>query len=413
MRIVGIDGGVNAGWFETPRILDGCFQHSPTQSGARSEDQSHVRPPEVVELRYLQDSDIDDLAIGAAILGTGGGGHPYIGKLLAREAIRLHGPVTIVDVDDVPDDAVAVSSANMGAPTVLLEKLPQGDETLRAFLRLQEHMSRRITHLVPLEAGGNNSTTPITVAAKVGLPVVDGDFMGRAFPELQMVTASIFGLPASPMVLSDDKGNLAVVEGIDNLSTERLARSITVAMGGIAMIALYVMTGKQLKQAAIPATLRLAQELGRLVRESHAARVNPVEAVVGKLNGFIVFTGRVQDVDRRTEGGFARGTVSLGGLQGDSGSTMRIDFQNEYLVATRDGEIAVSVPDLIIVLDLESGQPITTAELRFGLRVAVIATSSDARWQSPAGLALVGPRSFGYEFDYVPLPARIRRLGLG
>ena len=158
-------------------------------------------------MREFTEDNLDDLAVGAAILGTGGGGNPYVGKLLARAAIREHGPVTIVDVDEVPDDALVVPSAMMGAPTVIVEKLPSGEEAVRAFEALQDHLGRRITHTMPIEAGGLNSTIPFTVAARLGIPVVDADGMGRAFPEVQMVTATIYGIPATPMALADEKGN--------------------------------------------------------------------------------------------------------------------------------------------------------------------------------------------------------------
>lgn len=56
-------------------------------------------------MRELGADQLDDLARGAGILGTGGGGDPYVGKLLAREAILAHGPVTLLDIDEVPPDA--------------------------------------------------------------------------------------------------------------------------------------------------------------------------------------------------------------------------------------------------------------------------------------------------------------------
>ena len=44
-------------------------------------------------LRLVGEAELEDIAVGAAILGTGGGGDPYIGKLLAQEAVRRYGPV--------------------------------------------------------------------------------------------------------------------------------------------------------------------------------------------------------------------------------------------------------------------------------------------------------------------------------
>ena len=43
--------------------------------------------------RSLGVQEIEDIALGAAVLGTGGGGDPYIGRLMATQAIEDHGPV--------------------------------------------------------------------------------------------------------------------------------------------------------------------------------------------------------------------------------------------------------------------------------------------------------------------------------
>ncbi len=357
-------------------------------------------------MRLVNEADLEDLAMGAAVLGTGGGGNPYIGKLLARRAIRDHGPVSLVTVDEVADEALVVPTAMMGAPTVSVEKLPRGDELIRAFKTLEEYLGRSITHTVSIEAGGMNSTVPLSLAAQLKIPLVDADGMGRAFPELQMVTPTLFGIPATPMVLADEKGNTALITTIDNRWTERLARSITVDMGATAMIALYVLTGKQLKESMIPGTIGLAQELGRTIRETRAVHNDPVNAILDRLRGYRIFEGKIVDVQRRTESGFAKGEARVDGVVSDSGASLVLRFQNEYLVAIRDGEIISSVPDLIIVLGSDTGEPITTDELRYGFRVTVIAAPCDQRWRSNAGLALVGPRYFGYDIEYVPVEQR-------
>jgi len=360
-------------------------------------------------LRELGESDLDDLAVGAAILGTGGGGNPYVGRLLAREMIRAHGPVAVVDPGEVPDDALAAMSAMMGAPTVMVEKIPSGSELLRAFELLQETLGRGITHVVPAEIGGLNSMTPLVVAARTGLPLVDADGMGRAFPEVQMVTPTIDGVAATPMALADDKGNAALIETVDNLWTERLARALTVEMGATALLAAFPMSGAQLKSSLIAGTLTLAQELGELVRTARGRHESPVGSVVRRLAGVELFRGKVADVQRRTVAGFARGEARIDGTGGSAGATLALRFQNEHLYAERDGEVVCTAPDLIIVLDAETGEPITTEDLRYGFRVVVIGAPCDARWRTPAGLELVGPRYFGYDVDYVPVEERAAR----
>lgn len=357
-------------------------------------------------MRRVGADQLDDLVVGAAVLGTGGGGNPYLGALLAKQVIREHGPVELVTIAEVPDDALVVATAGMGAPTVGVEKLPRGDEPVRALQALQSYLGRPITHTVSIEAGGSNSTVPLRVGAMLHIPVVDADGMGRAFPEIQMVTPTLYGVSATPMALADEKGNTAIIDTIDNHWAERLSRSITIDMGCVAKIALYPLCGHQLTQAMIPGTISLAEELGRLIRQQRAAHGDPITAIVRRLGGYRLFDGKINDVERRTETGFAKGQARIAGTGPDAGSALALRFQNEHLVAVRDDQVVASVPDLIIVLDAETGGPITTEELRYGFRVTVIAAPCDLRWRTSQGLALVGPRAFGYDLDYLPVEER-------
>ena len=189
--------------------------------------------------RMIGVADLDDIAIGGAILGTGGGGDPYIGKLMAQQAIRKFGPVRMIELNELDDDALVVPCAMMGAPTVMIEKIPQGEEIMTAFQKLERFLGKKIGAILCAEAGGLNSTIPFVIGAMTGIPVIDGDGMGRAFPELQMVTFTLHGVSATPMVMVDDKGNSILLECIDNRWTERLARTATVEMGGSVLISLY------------------------------------------------------------------------------------------------------------------------------------------------------------------------------
>lgn len=355
-------------------------------------------------LRTIYAEDLEDIAIGGAILGTGGGGDPYVGKLMAQEAIRKHGPVKLVDVEDLSDDALVVPVCMMGAPTVMTEKLPQGEELMNAFQQLEKVLGRRIDAVLCGEAGGINSTTPFVVAAASGLPLVDGDGMGRAYPELQMETFTLHGVSATPMVLCDDKGNSLVLETVSNGWTERLARAATVEMGGSALLAFYPMSGEVAKKAVVRGTLSLCVNLGRTLRETRSAHADPVAAITKMLRANVIFNGRVKDVDRRTIGGFARGSARFDGLEEWKGHSFRLDFQNEFLMAERDGEIICTTPDLITLLEAESGAPVTADSLRYGLRLVALAFPCNPQWQTPAGIALVGPRYFGYDTDYRPYP---------
>ncbi|MCS7145401.1 MAG: DUF917 domain-containing protein [Nitrososphaerota archaeon] len=361
-------------------------------------------------MRLLDEQSIEDIAVGATILGTGGGGDPYIGKLMAIDAVLEHGPVKLIEPCDVDDDALVIPVAMMGAPTVLVEKIPRGDEIFEAFGALERRFGRKAVATMSIEAGGVNSTIPLAVAARLGMPVVDCDGMGRAFPEIQMVVPHLYGVKATPMAMADEKGNFVMLETIDNFWTEKISRAVTVVMGGSAIIALYAMTGKQLKEATVYGSLTLAETIGRTLREAKQAKKNPVKELLKLVRGYELFRGKIIDVVRRTVAGFARGEARFEGIDDYAGHELIIQFQNENLVAIKDGRIIATVPDLITVLEIETGLPITTEGLRYGYRVTVIGIPCNPKWRTPKALEVVGPRYFGYDIDYVPIEERVKEV---
>ena len=357
-------------------------------------------------MRILNERNIEDIALGAAVLGTGGGGDPYIGMLMARQAIRDYGPVELYSLDELNDDDLIVPTAMMGAPTVMIEKMPNGDDIINAFKSVGKYIGKPIRATMSIEAGGLNSVVPIYVAARTRLPMVDCDGMGRAFPEIQMVTHTIFGISSTPFSMSDERGNTVIMETINNRWTETFARGVAVNMGAMAMIACYPAFVGQLKEAAVIGTMSKAEQIGQTIRSARVNEDDPVNTVREVVNGFLIFKGKIGDVERRTEGGFARGEAHISGIDEYAGQELILNFQNEHLAVRIDGEFKVTVPDLITLLDVDTGEPITTEAMRYGYRAAVVAMPCTPKWRTEKGLALVGPRYFGYDVDYVPVEER-------
>jgi DUF917 family protein len=353
-------------------------------------------------VRLIDEDALERIAIGSTILGAGGGGDPYVGKLLAREEIRRYGPVPLVGLDELAADAMACFVAGMGAPGVLVEKLPRASEAIRAVHVLQEAMEVEFTHIVPAEAGGLNAVVPFSAAA-LGLPVVDADGMGRAFPSLDLVTPTLYGGACTPLAMVDEHGNEMVLRTPTNLWAENLARSFTLSSGCVTMMALYPMTGAQAREWLVPDVITLAEDLGTLLQLSRAAHQDTVAAIVSHQNGVLLFEGRVTGVRRANERGWTIGEATITGTGRDQGSTMELRFQNEHLVALRDGDVVASVPDLIMALEHETGEPVPAEEIRYGYRVSVVGLPCDRRWRTEAGLAKAGPRAFGYDVDYRPV----------
>ena len=363
-------------------------------------------------MRYLTTRDIDYLAIGAAVLGSGGGGDPYLGRLMAQRAIIEKGDVRLIEVDEIPDEELVIPSAMMGAPAVMLEKLPNGQEPEKAFRAVESFFGKKAFATMSIEAGGINSCIPVYTAARLGLPLVDADGMGRAFPEIPMVTFSIGGVSASPMVCCDEKGNKVVLETINNAWAETLSRTVTVAMGLSSMIGLYVMNGKTLKELSIRGTISLAIEIGKRIIQSNERKISPVDSILEVTEGYRLFEGKVTDVQRDLTTGFVRGKADFEGIDAFRGSVFNLEFQNENLVAWLDNEPCAMVPDLITILDRESGSPITTEHLRYGQRTVIVGMPCAPIWRTGKGLNQVGPRYFKYDIDYEPIEDLVKRRSL-
>ena len=218
-------------------------------------------------MRKIGIPEIEDIALGAALLGAGGGGDPYVGKLIAIGAVQECGPVTILDPDEVPDDALVVPIAMMGAPTVLCEKAIGGEEYKTLYETVSAFYGKPIYAFMPIEAGGVNSMLPIAAAARLGLPLVDCDGMGRAFPELQMVTFTIGGGSATPMAMVDEKGNSCIFRTVTNKWTEEMARAVTMACGGSVSVSLYAMEGRFMKEYGVHGIVTRSETLGSAIRK--------------------------------------------------------------------------------------------------------------------------------------------------
>lgn len=287
---------------------------------------------------------LEEIALGATILGTGGGGDPTLGKLMAQQAVAKHGSVQLLPLDEVSDDGWIIPTAMMGAPTVLVEKIPSGTEVLDAYRLLEQRLQCRAVATVSAEAGGVNSMIPIVVAATLDVPLVDADGMGRAFPEIQMVTPTLHGVSATPMAIADEKGNQVLLEIPDNFWTERLARTTTIQMGCSSCVALYAMQGVTAERALIPGTISLAREIGHTLLASRTQKRNPIDAITSLLHSRRLCEGKITNVRRRTERGFARGEVDITGTGRDAGVQGQLAFQNENLIFWRNGHPEVTVP---------------------------------------------------------------------
>ena len=349
----------------------------------------------------LDASTLPALARGCAILGAGGGGDTQVGLLAALQAVEDHGPVPLVELEDLPDDGLIMPCGGVGAPTVSIEKIESGDEGGRLREMVETLWDRPVVALMAGEIGGSNGIIPALWAAHLGLPVVDADGMGRAFPEIPQVTMEVAGISPNPAVMTDERGNVIVFRATDGDWMERIERAAAVEFGGMAWSSEYQLTVEQAKDGAVVNhAVSLAIRLGTVVAE---AEHDPVAALAHEIRAARLIGGKIVDVERRTTAGFVRGSATIEGLDEDAGRTLRLEIQNENLVVLEGERALAMVPDIISVLDSESAEAISTERLRYGQRVTSIAFPCDPIWRTARGLELAGPRHFGYDLDYVPV----------
>ena len=323
--------------------------------------------------------DLCDLALGAALLGTGGGGDPHIGRLLATRAIEQFGMPEIIEPDDLDDDATVLPVAMLGAPTVLIEKGACGDDVDLAVQRMEECLRRKADALMPIEIGGVNSMLPIMAAARRGLPLVNADGMGRAFPEVQMVSFTAAGVPCTPLVAVDEHLNSVVIQTSSPKRAEDIVRVASVEMGANVVVSCYPLTGRQVRDFAVHGSLTLALEIGRSITRGRR-HGDPVGYLVEYLREAFrfgpskrIFDGKVVDLRRETRGGFSMGHCELVGPQG---GVLVVTFRNEHLAARENGHLRAIVPDLICTVDTETAEPLPVESLKYGQRVTVVGLSS-------------------------------------
>lgn len=352
--------------------------------------------------RPLALADIEALAIGAWILGTGGGGTTYHGFLTMRRLYAEGKSVSLLSADDFDDDALIAPVSIVGAPLVMQERLTDSRIIARAVTLMADYVGKPLSGVMPIEIGGGNAFQALLAAAELGLPVADADAMGRAYPEAQMTSFAVHELQPAPLVAVDPRGNEVVISRVRDWKwMERIGRKICAEFGSIAATCKAPRTGRELKSYAITGTVSRALAIGHAVLQARSDGLDPIDAVVHIESGRLIFRGSVSSVERRTTEGFLRGGAGIKGTGEYAPLTLSLDFQNEWTIARLDRAPLATTPDLICVLDVETGDAIGTDTIRYGQRVAVIVIEAPEIFRSAAGLARVGPRAFGYDLDHV------------
>lgn len=366
--------------------------------------------------------DVDDLIRGLTLLGTGGGGRPDVGREMLLPHVEAGRTVGWAAPETIADDAWVCSVFGMGSiapaePLSVEQRAALGYPAewviprpmVRAVEELSAYTGRTLAAIVPFELGAGNTAAPMDAAVRLGLAIVDGDCAGRAIPELAQTTAAIAGIPFAPGAVADPWGNVLIVKETSSAHlAERIGKMISIAtklpdMKAPCAHAGFLMRGRELKSIVVPGGITRALAVGRAIRQALGRREDPVGAAARALGGWVLFRGRVRAKEWESREGYMFGTATVEGEGGDGGHTLRIWFKNENHLTWHDGRPWVLSPDLIMVMDAESGTPYTNTLLPEGIRVGVVGAPAHPKLRTPEALALLGPRHYGWDLAYTPI----------
>jgi len=362
------------------------------------------------------DQEIEDFVRGCTFMGTGGGGDPKDGVAWLRAARDDGKEITLVNHAEIPDDAWTVCPFLMGSIAPLTEETKKRMKRLgltrdayksiqaESVRLLEDYMGVKVGAIVAIELGGSNTPGAVAAAARLGIPAIDGDYTGRAIPEVPQTTPYLADLPLWPISSVDRYGNLAVIkESTGYEMAERMGKFLAAASFGLAGQAGFLFKASEMKRVIIPGTLSKCLEIGHSVRTSREAGCDPVKEIIKALDGWFLFEGEVSNKEWEDKEGYYWGTHTISGLGESRGSEFKIWFKNENHISWLNGRPFVTSPDMLIVVNRETGEPFANFAIVEGQHVAVIGLRAIEQFRSPKGIDILGPGHFGFEIDYTPI----------
>jgi len=372
--------------------------------------------------------DCEDFLRGLCFMGAGGGGSPERGRGLLLEQLERGRQIQWVSPDTLPDEAWTVTVAGMGGragPTDAKELAALGctgekydalGRMVAAVQALEESAGVRVEGIVPVEIGASNVPAPIAAALELGVPVVDGDYAGgRAIPEVPQTIPEVLGTSVCPMSFVTRWGDVVVLEEtVSTAMADRIGRKIIGAVYGGVGVACYLLQVKQASKLMAAGTLTQALGVGRAIREARESGGDPVAAAIGETDGQLLFVGEVTRSEVSDEDSFAfgLGNHELRGLADFADHSFKIWYKNEYHASWIDGTPFVTSPDSLIMIHLSDGEPAISYDFHVGDQVAVVGRKAHDAHRTRRGIELLGPRHFGFDFDYVPMEDRTRGFSL-
>lgn len=365
--------------------------------------------------------EIEDFVRGCTFYGTGGGGLPENGIDSLVSELEKGKEVGWIDIDDISDDDLTVCPFLMGSIAPHTEqtikemasfglgtvKNKQKDCLAIAIQELSNYIGKKVHALIPIELGGANTPGCIAAGLITGIPTIDGDYTGRAIPEISQTTPYLYDKSLLPITSVDAWGNVCIIKDSTSYPlAERMGKFLSAASYGLTGDAGFTMIGKEVREVIIPGTLTECYNIGKLIRETREAGKDPIAEITKLLGGWIISRGKVVKKEWEDRVGYYWGTHTIAGEGEFKGDMIKIWFKNENHICWKNGEVLVTSPDIITVVDVVTGEPLANPKVSEGDKVAVVGLKARPMFRSKKGIGILGPKAFGFDYDYVPIENR-------
>jgi len=331
---------------------------------------------------------------------------------MIHEALDAGKTFRLADYNEMDPDAVVGTPYACGAISPVTEeekkKYARLTETKESFYllcmkQMEQFLGKKVSAVNSTELGGGNTATALYCAAMMDRPIMDADPAGRSVPALQHSTYFLQGVPMCPMSVMNRFGEGAVFTHVfDDARGEDLVRALAVVSRNSIAVMDHVNTVSVLKHALILGAISHAEKVGHAFRTARAAGGDYVQAAMEAGGGRPLFEGTVTESSYKTEGGYTLGHTVLAGTGDWSGHELKIWYQNENIISWLDGRYAATVPDLICMFNRREQMPQLNPYAKAGDPMSLVVLPAPAEWRTKRGLEVFGPKSFGYDTDYVP-----------
>ena len=361
---------------------------------------------------------LEDILLGSSYLGCGGGGSLAAARELIAADIAAGLSFRLLPVAELADDDTVASPYALEslAPVspgmqARLERIGAVAEapTVDSFRLLENYLGQSFAAVIIGEIGPLSTAEALSLGARIGVPSLDADTVGRATPEINQHSVRVAGHAITPAAAVTQFGDEVILKNVQDPSREEdvfRALSVVSRLVGVTDAAISGAVAKS-EHVLVQNSLSLSASIGRAVREAIADGVDPIEAARNAGDGYLLFEGEIERYDWEDRDGFLVGDVTLDGRGDFSGQSFHSEYKNEHLVARRNGNVVATCPDLITFVDHGSYEGIGNPDFARGQPVSVLAFRSHALWRRPAGLEVFAPRYFGYDVDYIAVEDRL------